>query len=255
MSKLEFPKELLERLETAKDIVFFTGAGISAESGVPTFRGTDGIWNKLKPEELANFDAFLRNTDMVWEWYQYRRKIVREAKPNPGHLAIAEFEKYYPNVTVVTQNVDNLHKRAGSKKIYELHGNIERNYCIDCHKWFNDVEIDESKKGAIRCDNCGGLIRPDVVWFGEYLPQDQFQNSEKEAGKSDICFVVGTSAIVYPAAYIPITALQNDSYLVEINIEPTEFTHNAHHSFFGEAGKVLPEVLNEVKKLRRNSKS
>lgn len=250
MSELFFPKELLQRLATAENIVFFTGAGISAESGVPTFRGKDGIWNKLKPEELANFDAFLRNTDMVWEWYQHRRKIVRDAQPNAGHTAIAEFEKYFPNITVVTQNVDNLHKRAGSNKIFELHGNIERNYCIDCKKWFNDVEIDDSKKGAIKCDNCGGLIRPDVVWFGEYLPQEQFKNSEMEAGKSDICFVVGTSAIVYPAAYIPITALQSGSYLVEVNIEPTEFSGNAHHSFFGEAGTILPGVLEKVKEVK-----
>lgn len=254
MSEIKFPTKFLEKLEDAKNIVFYTGAGISAESGVPTFRGKDGIWNKLKPEELANFDAFLKNTDMVWEWYQYRRKIVREAKPNPGHEAIVEFEKYYPNVTVVTQNVDNLHRRAGSSKIYELHGNIERNYCIDCKKQFNDIEIDESQKGAVKCDKCGGLIRPDVVWFGEYLPQDQFQNSEMEAGNSDICFVVGTSAIVYPAAYIPITALQSNSYLVEVNIEETEFTRNAHFSMFGEAGKILPKVLEEVKQIKSSLK-
>ena len=251
MSKQDFPKEFLRKLETAENVVFYTGAGISAESGVPTFRGKDGIWNKLKPEELANFDAFLRNTDMVWEWYQHRRKIVRESQPNDAHITIAEFEKYYKNVAVVTQNVDNLHKRAGSSKIFELHGNIERNYCIDCKKWFNDVEVDESKKSALKCDECGGLIRPDVVWFGEYLPQDQFQKSEIEASKSDICFVIGTSAIVYPAAYIPITALQSGSYLVEVNIESTEFTRNAHYSMFGEAGKMLPKVLEEVKKMKK----
>ncbi len=251
MSDTYFPDQLIEKLESAKNIVFYTGAGISAESGVPTFRGKDGIWNKLKPEELANFDAFLRNTDMVWEWYQHRRKIVREAQPNPAHIAIAEFQKYYPNVTVVTQNVDNLHRRAGSNKIYELHGNIERNYCIECKQWYNDIEIDESKKGAIKC-KCGGLIRPDVVWFGEYLPQDEFQCSEMEASRSDICFVVGTTAVIYPAAYIPITALQAGSFMVEINIEPTEFSNNANHSFFGEAGKVLPQILEKVKELKNN---
>lgn len=251
MSELKFPAEFLEKLETAKNIVFYTGAGISAESGVPTFRGKDGIWNKLKPEELANFNAFLKNTDMVWEWYQHRRQIVRDTGPNPAHHAIAEFEQYYDTVTVVTQNVDNLHKRAGSKIIYELHGNIERNYCIDCKKWFNELEIDENKKGAVKCDQCGGLIRPDVVWFGEFLPQDEFKNSESAAAKSDICFVVGTSAVVYPAAYIPITALQSGSYLVEINIEETDFTRNANFSIFGEAGKTLPRVLERVKDLRK----
>lgn len=249
---IDLPEKLIQKLQTAGNIVFFTGAGISAESGVPTFRGKDGIWNKLKPEELANFDAFLRNTDMVWEWYQYRRKIVREAQPNKGHLAIAEFENFYPNVTVVTQNVDNLHRRAGSSKIYELHGNIERNYCIDCGKEFNDIEINESEKAAPRCDKCGGLIRPDVVWFGELLPEEEFANSEKEASKSDICFVVGTSAVVYPAAYIPFTALQTGSYLVEINIEPTDFTGHANHSIFGEAGKVLPQLLEKVKEIKKD---
>ncbi|MCO6473282.1 MAG: NAD-dependent protein deacylase, partial [Melioribacteraceae bacterium] len=152
---MEIDPKFIERLKAAKSIVFFSGAGISAESGIPTFRGKDGIWNKLRPEELANFDAFMRNTNMVWEWYQHRRKIVRESQPNKGHIAIAEFEKYFENVTVVTQNVDNLHRRAGSTTIYELHGNIERNYCINCKQWYNELEIDDSKKGAVKCE-CGG---------------------------------------------------------------------------------------------------
>lgn len=243
---MEIDPKFVERLKAAKSIVFFTGAGISAESGIPTFRGKDGIWNKLRPEELANFDAFMRNTDMVWEWYQHRRKIVRESQPNKGHIAIAEFEKYFENVTVVTQNVDNLHRRAGSTTIYELHGNIERNYCINCKQWYNELEIDDSKKGAVKCE-CGGLIRPDVVWFGEMLPADQFQAGEKAASESDICFVVGTSAIVYPAAYIPMTAKSSGSFLVEVNIERTEMSSFAHLSLFGRAGEILPEIINTLK--------
>jgi len=137
--------ELISKLKSANKILFFTGAGISAESGIPTFRGKDGIWNKLKPEELANFNAFLKNPDLVWEWYQYRRKIVNETNPNKGHYAIKEFENYYKEVNVVTQNVDNLHRRAGTKNIFELHGNIERNYCVDCYKNFDNVESDNSK--------------------------------------------------------------------------------------------------------------
>ena len=249
-----FTKKFLEKLETAEKILFFTGAGISAESGIPTFRGKDGIWNKLKPEELANFDAFLKNTDLVWEWYQHRRQIVRESRPNSGHLAIAEFEKYYNEVSVVTQNIDNLHRRAKSTNIYELHGNIERNYCIDCHKWFNDIEVDETNKKAPKCDECGGLIRPDIVWFGEILPQETFSTGERKAAESDICFIVGTSAVVYPAAYIPITAKQSGSYLVEINIESTEISGYVDESFFGEAGKVLPQILEEVKRLKQPKK-
>lgn len=237
---MQFKQEFLDKLHSAKKIVFFTGAGISAESGISTFRGKDGIWNKMKPEELANFDAFMRNPNLVWEWYQHRRDIVHKSMPNAGHVAIAEFEKYY-DVTVVTQNIDNLHRRAGSKKIFELHGNIERNYCIDCLTYFNSTEI-ELTSSAQKCKNCGGLVRPDVVWFGETLPQDQFSGGENAAEWSDMCFVVGTSAVVYPAAYIPITAKQAGSYIVEVNIEPTDLTQFADYSIFGKAGEILPQI-------------
>jgi len=240
-----FSKKLLERLEDAKNIVFFTGAGISAESGIDTFRGKGGLWTKLKPEELANFDAFMRNPDMVWEWYQYRRKIIDETKPNAAHLTIAEMEKYFDNVVVVTQNVDNLHGRAGSKTIYELHGNIERNYCIKCETVYSSKDF--SYEGNVPHCKCGGLIRPDIVWFGEMLPQDVFSSAEKAANECDIIFVVGTSAVVYPAAYIPIDAKRSGAYLVEINLEKTELSHMADESYFGKAGEVLPLLLQKHK--------
>lgn len=246
--KLDFEKKFIERLSTAKKVVFFTGAGISAESGIPTFRGSDGIWNKMKPEELASFDAFMRNPDLVWEWYQHRRNIINNTKPNAGHIAIAELEKYY-DVTVVTQNIDNLHRRAGSTKIFELHGNIERNYCIDCKTFYNSPEL-EISSGVPKCKKCGGLIRPDVVWFGEMLPHDQYSGGEQAAEKSDICFVVGTSAVVYPAAYIPMTAKQAGSFVVEINIEPTDLTRYADYSIFGKAGEILPEIVDIVKQIK-----
>ena len=244
-----FTEEFIEQLSQAERVVFFTGAGISAESGISTFRGKDGIWNKLKPEELANYDAFLRNPEMVWEWYQYRRKIINESQPNAGHNAIAEFEKYYSDVAVVTQNVDNLHGRAGSKFIYELHGNIERNYCINCKTFYEQDEIKFVNKSPV-CKSCSGLVRPDVVWFGEFLPQNVFNDAESKAIHSDICFVVGTSAIVYPAANIPILAKRSGSFLVEVNIEETELTNFADYSLFGPSGKILPQILDEVKKLR-----
>lgn len=244
---MEIQKSFLNKIATSEKVVFFTGAGISAESGIPTFRGKDGIWNKLKPEELANFNAFMRNPQMVWEWYNHRKKIIHESKPNSGHIAIAEFEKYFDDVTVVTQNIDNLHRRAGSKKIYELHGNIERNYCINCKTFYNE-ELDFSE-GVPKC-KCGGLIRPDVVWFGEFLPADQLEASERAAINSDIFFVVGTSAVVYPAAGLVYTAKRSGSYIVEVNIEETDVSSIADISFFGEAGKVLPEILEEVKKLK-----
>lgn len=245
---MEFKKEFLEKLKSAKKIVFFTGAGISAESGISTFRGKDGIWNKMKPEELASFDAFMRNPNLVWEWYQHRRNIIHNSKPNAGHIAIAEFEKYF-DVIVVTQNIDNLHRRAGSTKIFELHGNIERNFCVNCKTFYNSPEI-EISSGVPHCKKCGGLIRPDVVWFGEMLPQDQFSGGEKSAEESDICFIVGTSAVVYPAAYIPMSAKQAGSYLVEINIEPTDMTRYVDYSILGKAGEILPLILEEAKKFK-----
>jgi NAD-dependent deacetylase len=247
---MNFNEEFPEKLKEAKSIVFFTGAGISAESGIPTFRGKDGIWNRLKPEELANFNAFLKNPDMVWEWYQHRRNIIHETGPNPAHIAIAEFEKYYEDVCVVTQNVDNLHRRAGSKTVYELHGNIERNYCIDCTEPFEEEHFDYTQKSAPRCKECGGLIRPDVVWFGEFLPQQVFSEGERKAAESDICFIVGTSAVVYPAAFIPLGAKRAGSYLVEINITQTEISGACDYSLFGKAGEIMPQVLEQVKKIK-----
>lgn len=241
---INIDKIFLEKLKSTDSVVFFTGAGISAESGIPTFRGKEGIWNKIKPEELASFDAFIRNPELVWEWYNHRKRIIHQSKPNPGHIAIAEMQDLFPEVTVVTQNIDNLHRRAGSKTIYELHGNIERNYCIKCKKFYNE-ELDFSK-GVPKC-NCGGLIRPDVVWFGEYLPEDQFNASEKVAANCDLFFVVGTSAVIYPAASLIFTAKQNGAYLAEINIEETEISGLADKSFFGTSGEILPEILNEIK--------
>ncbi len=241
-----YDEEFLVRLKKADSILFFTGAGISAESGISTFRGKDGIWNKLKPEELASFDAFMRNPDMVWEWYQYRRKIIGESSPNPGHNAIAEFEKYFAEITVVTQNVDNLHRRAGSTKVLELHGNIERNFCIDCRTFFNLHEFKDDNK-VPKCSKCGGFIRPDVVWFGEMLPQEVFRDAESAAERSDICFIIGTSAVVYPAAYIPISAKSSNSFLVEVNIEETEMTRMVDYSIIGKAGEILPGILDIIK--------
>ncbi|MDR3667229.1 MAG: NAD-dependent deacylase [Ignavibacteriaceae bacterium] len=240
---LDIKKSDIEKIKNAGHVVFFSGAGMSQESGIATFRGKDGIWNKFKPEELANINGFMKNPDMVWEWYKYRHDIVRNAEPNQGHIAIAEFQKYLPKVTVITQNIDNLHKRAGSKNIFELHGNIERNYCMKCKTFYNEInEIPEVPK----C-RCGGLIRPDVVWFGEYLPQDQFQGAELAASNCDIFFVVGTSAVVYPAASLIYTAKDCGAIIFEINIEKTDISILARESFIGKAGNLLPMILKEIK--------
>jgi NAD-dependent deacetylase len=246
---LEIPSDLIEHLIVARSVVFFSGAGISAEGGIPTFRGKDGIWNKLRPEELANFNAFMQNPQLVWEWYNYRKSIVHQSKPNPGHLAIVEFEKYFEQVVVVTQNVDNLHRRAGSQIVYELHGNIERNFCIKCKRKYNE-ELD-FKDGIPKC-TCGGLIRPDVVWFGEFLPADQFQLSEQAARNCDVFFIVGTSAIVYPAASLVHVAKNNGAFLVEVNIEETEASSIADVSLLGESGKILPQIIEQIKQISTN---
>lgn len=242
---IQVDDNLIEALEKSESIVFFTGAGISSESGIPTFRGKEGLWNKFRPEELANFNAFIRNPELVWEWYNYRKKIIHQANPNPAHLTIAQMQDYFKDVTVVTQNVDNLHRRAGSKKIFELHGNIERNFCVNCKKHYNE-ELDFSS-GVPKCD-CGGLIRPDVVWFGEFLPEDQFLGGEKAAINADVFFVVGTSAVVYPAAGLVYTAKVSGAVIVEINIEETEISSSVNYSYFGKAGEILPVILQKYKK-------
>jgi len=241
---IRIDNNLIEALKESKSIVFFTGAGISAESGIPTFRGKEGLWNKFRPEELASFNAFIKNPKLVWEWYNYRRKIVHEAQPNPAHLTIAEMQNHFKDVTVVTQNVDNLHRRAGSNKVFELHGNIERNFCINCKKFHNE-ELDFST-GVPKCE-CGGLIRPDVVWFGEYLPEDQFLGGEKAAIESDIFFVVGTSVVVYPAAGLIYTAKASGAIIVEVNLEETDLSSSANYSYFGKAGEILPNIFEEYK--------
>lgn len=232
--------EAVEKINNASSIVFFTGAGVSAESGIATFRGADGIWTKLKPEELANFDNFLKNPELVWEWYKYRKEVVNESKPNNAHLAIAYAQQKIKDVTVVTQNIDNLHRRAGSKTVYELHGNIQRNYCVKCHTFYNS-DIDISDK-VPRC-KCGGLIRPDIVWFGEMLPQDEFEASEAASRNCDVFIIVGTSGVVYPAASMIFYAKESGAYIIEVNIERTEVSYLANASFFEKAGIILPRLL------------
>jgi NAD-dependent deacetylase len=244
----KFSSRFLEKLRSAEKVVFFTGAGISAESGVPTFRGENGIWKKFSAEELANFDAFLRNPELVWEWYQHRRTIINDTKPNAGHLAITQFEKYYKSVVVVTQNIDNLHRRAGNSTIYELHGNMEKNYCIDCKKRYNFGDLSEFK-GAPRCD-CGGLIRPDIVWFGENLPDGEFDASETAVENCDIIFSIGTSGIVYPAAYLPINAHRLGKFLVEINPVQTELTGYCDEVFRYNSAEILPVILAKAIELK-----
>lgn len=241
---INFSDELIARLRDAINVSVLTGAGISAESGVPTFRDPGGIWEKFRPEQLANFDAFISDPDFVWSWYQHRREIMRNVKPNPGHISLAEMEGLFDEFNLITQNIDNLHTRAGSKNVTELHGNIERNYCIACHKFAE--EIDVSVKKVLKCE-CGGLIRPDVVWFGEILTPNALKVAEESAKKADVFFSIGTSAEVYPAAFLPLIAKQSGAFVTEINIKPTALTQDVDEFIEGKSGEILPELLNQLK--------
>lgn len=224
-------------------VAILTGAGISAESGVPTFRGEDGLWKKFKPEELANVDAFMKNPDLVWGWYQHRREVINDVEPNPGHYALAQLEKKVSDFTLITQNIDGLHRRSGSENILELHGNIQRNKCIKCEMMYEELP-DENLEKAPECA-CGGMIRPDVVWFGEMLPEDVIQSAFTAAERSSVFFSIGTSAVVQPAASLPVAAKQNGAYLVEVNVDRTVLTDIADEFFQGKSGEILPQIIEE----------
>lgn len=242
---MEFSKELISRLKKAAVVSALTGAGVSAESGVPTFRDPGGIWEKFRPEQLANFEAFMSDPDFVWSWYQHRREIMREVKPNPGHYAIVEFENMFNEFNLITQNIDNLHYRAGSKRVTELHGNIERNYCVNCRTFYNEIDITEKK--VILCKKCGSIVRPDVVWFGEILPRKELIFAEECAKNSDVFFSIGTSAEVYPAAMLPMIAKQSGAYAVEINIRPTVMSIDVDEVIQGKSGEILSELVKKLK--------
>jgi len=228
-------------------IVVFTGAGISAESGVPTFRSPDGIWAKFKPEELANINAFMSNPERVWEWYEHRRTVVDEAKPNPGHYAIVELEELFDRVDVITQNVDGLHARAGSKRIHELHGSLHAHRCLECSAPYS---ISANEHGVPHCPACGGLIRPGVVWFGEDLPHEVWEQAAEATRTCDLFLSVGTSTVVYPAAQLPFLALSLGKRVIEVNPEVTDLTRHADIVFKGAAGEILPTLIEQFRKIR-----
>lgn len=202
-------------------VAVLTGAGISAESGVPTFRGQGGLWKSHRPEELATPQAFRRNPALVWEWYLWRRSIIAKAEPNAGHIALVELErKYTENFLLITQNVDGLHQKAGSKRLVELHGNIWRVKCLSCGVVYYDYFVSYAQLPPA-CKECGGLIRPDVVWFGEALPEDTLEIAIRWAKDCDVFVVVGTSAVVYPAGELPYLAKEYGAKVIEINPEGT----------------------------------
>jgi NAD-dependent deacetylase len=236
---------LVQRLREARYVTVLTGAGISAESGIPTFREAQtGLWSQYNPQELATMAAFRRNPRLVWEWYAWRRELVAQALPNPGHFALAEIEKHVPQFTLITQNIDGLHQKGGVKYPIELHGNIASVKCLD-----EDRIVESWEDVAVpppHCPDCGGLLRPNVVWFGENLPADALYRSRKAARSADLFLTVGTSAIVYPAATLPIEALQQGAVTVEVNPSPTPLSDEMAYVLRGPAGIILPTLVNEA---------
>lgn len=237
-------EQIAEKIRSSKKIVFVTGSGISQESGIPTFRGKDGLWRKYDVMQLATINAFYENPKLVWEWYNERRKGIFAAKPNLGHIAIADLEKY-ADVVILTQNIDGLHQRAGSSKVFELHGSIIRIKCTACD--FKENILGEFESFPPVC-KCGNILRPDVVWFGESLPQDIWSQAIIHASQCDLMIIAGTSLVVSPANTLPIYAKQNNAFLIEINPEETIMSSDMDFSIRNSSAISLPEIVSIFRK-------
>jgi len=243
-SKLQI-EHIVDKLDKCNKLCIMTGAGVSAESGISTFRDPDGFWAKYNPQELASIDGFISNPELVWSWYQFRVGQINISNPNQGHLSLAELELLFDDFTIITQNVDGLHQKAGSKNVVELHGSIVRNKCLDCNKVY--VKLISNKKTPPNCSHCNGLIRPDVVWFGEMLATKKLQFAKEKSMNCEIFISIGTSAEVFPAASLPLIAKDNGAYLIEINPNDTPITPYSDIKLAYSSGKVLPLIVEKYK--------
>ena len=242
---MDFPGRLVRLLKTSPRVVALTGAGVSQESGLRTFRDAQtGLWAQYKSEDLASPQAFARDPKLVWDWYAWRREAVKAVRPNAGHYALAEIARHISNFTLVTQNVDGLHRMAGSPDVIELHGNIQRVRCSVCGE-FADDWIDDPVN-VPRCSFCGGLLRPHVVWFGEPLPRPELEAAIEASQVCRLFFSIGTSGVVQPAATLAHAANDRGAIIVEINAEPTPLTPTADYFFQGKSGVILPELVKAV---------
>jgi len=234
-------KEIRSRLAQAKSVTVLTGAGISADSGVPTFRGAEGLWKDFRPEELASPDAFERDPQLVWEWYNWRRELLATKHPNPGHEALVELEDRMEQYWLITQNVDGLHATAGSRKLSEIHGNIWKVRCTGCGvvKENRDVPIEIPPK----CPTCYGLLRPHIVWFGESLDPKDLQNSYAALNSCEVLLIIGTSGMVYPAASFGPVAKDHGAFVAELNLDPTPNSHLVDIAVQGHAKDLVPRLL------------
>ena len=236
-------------LAGARKVVVVTGAGISAESGVPTFREKGGIWETVRIEDVATPEALHRNPRKVWEFYEDRRRNMQAVQPNPGHVAIAEMESVFAEVVTITQNIDGLHQRAGSTSVLELHGSLWKARCRDGCGAERDPFPYPAPEGPPRCE-CGGILRPSVVLFGDLLPPGAMERALRDAADSDVCLVVGTSGAVWPAAGIPLVARKAGRTTVEVNPAETEISAELDLLLRGPAGEVLPALLRRARELR-----
>lgn len=242
---MDFPADLIRILTSATRVAVLTGAGASQESGLRTFRDAQsGLWAQYKPEDLASPKAFARDPKLIWDWYAWRREAVKGVRPNPGHYALVDMEKRIPEFALITQNVDGLHRFAGSQNVLELHGNIQRVRCSDCatltETWGDDTE------SVPTCAVCGGMLRPDVVWFGESLPRPILEAAVTASRNCQVYFSIGTSGVVQPAAALAHAARNNGSVVAEINAEPTPLTPKVDFAFHGKSGEILPELVKAV---------
>lgn len=246
MSSLPIPSQVIETLRSAGHVAVLTGAGVSAESNIPTFRDAQtGLWAKYSPEELATPQAFRRNPQLVWDWYAWRRELVSRADPNPGHFALVELAGLVPKLTLITQNVDGLHQRAGSDDVIELHGSITRIVCSSDRRVAETWS--EAGETPPRCPDCDSYLRPDVVWFGESLPTQALHRAFRAAETCDLFLSVGTSALVHPAASLPFTALERRTPTIEINPDETPLTPHATFVLPGPSGQILPALVAGLK--------